>query len=168
MASRRGWWRLGTRFVGKSPAWSVKRLTAALVGMFPVACGSPPGPAAPSHPAGPTPGHGHDHAHNHGRHANAKGAGEHHEHSFADAEGYAKHFDSPERAAWQKPEEVVGMMAITPGMHVADLGAGTGYFLPHLSRAVGKDGLGDWCLTPMPSRSWPHPYSQAGACSVRS
>lgn len=31
-------------------------------------------------------------------------------------------------------------MRIEPGMSVADLGAGTGYFLPHLSRAVGAEG----------------------------
>ncbi|PKN26283.1 MAG: hypothetical protein CVU65_06100 [Deltaproteobacteria bacterium HGW-Deltaproteobacteria-22] len=31
-------------------------------------------------------------------------------------------------------------MNLLEGMHIADLGAGTGYFLPHLSRAVGPSG----------------------------
>ena len=64
----------------------------------------------------------------------------HHDHRFTDAEEWAKRFDDPSRDAWQKPEEVVRLMAIQPGMTVVDLGAGTGYFLPHLSKAVGSDG----------------------------
>ena len=32
------------------------------------------------------------------------------------------------------------LMNISPGMTVADIGAGTGYFVPHLSRAVGAKG----------------------------
>ena len=32
------------------------------------------------------------------------------------------------------------MLHCEPGMTVVDLGAGTGYFLPYLSRAVGRDG----------------------------
>jgi 2-polyprenyl-3-methyl-5-hydroxy-6-metoxy-1,4-benzoquinol methylase len=52
-------------------------------------------------------------------------------------EDYAKHFDDPKRDRWQKPREVVKLLAVTPGMVVADLGAGTGYFLPHLARAAG-------------------------------
>src|SRR5688572_930222 len=64
----------------------------------------------------------------------------HHQHRFDDAEAWAKQFDDPARDAWQKPDEVVRLMEIRPGMLVVDLGAGTGYFLQHLSRAVGPDG----------------------------
>jgi predicted methyltransferase len=56
------------------------------------------------------------------------------------AEEYAKHFDAPGRDRWQKPREVVKLLALKPGMTVVDLGAGTGYFVPHLSRAVGATG----------------------------
>jgi ubiquinone/menaquinone biosynthesis C-methylase UbiE len=35
---------------------------------------------------------------------------------------------------------VVAALHLAPGSRVADLGAGTGYFLPHLSRAVGPTG----------------------------
>lgn len=168
MASSRFWWRVGTRFGGGQGVSAERLWTAGLFGgLFAAGCGSAPAAAAPSHgepshsaveaapttggaraPAVVTPavatqtspqGDNHGHARTQG-HPDER-THDHHEHSFADAERYAKHFDSPERAAWQKPEEVVGLMAITPGMHVADLGAGTGYFLPHLSRAVGKDGL---------------------------
>jgi predicted methyltransferase len=61
-------------------------------------------------------------------------------HDFHDAARWAKVFDDPARDAWQKPAEVVAVMAIAPGMTVVDLGAGTGYFEPHLARAVGPAG----------------------------
>jgi ubiquinone/menaquinone biosynthesis C-methylase UbiE len=61
-------------------------------------------------------------------------------HRFEKAEDWAKEFDNPERDAWQKPTEVVTAMTISPGMTVADIGAGTGYFAPHLSKAVGPKG----------------------------
>ncbi len=61
-------------------------------------------------------------------------------HRFTQAEEWAKVFDDPTREAWQKPSEVVAAMRIQPGMTVVDLGAGTGYFLPHLDRAVGPQG----------------------------
>ena len=62
------------------------------------------------------------------------------EHRFEHAEQWAKEFDDPSRDSWQKPELVVAAMQIAPGMTVADIGAGTGYFEPHLSRAVGPNG----------------------------
>jgi len=61
-------------------------------------------------------------------------------HRFEKADDWAKEFDNPERDAWQKPTEVVTAMSILPGMIVADIGAGTGYFEPHLSKAVGATG----------------------------
>lgn len=61
-------------------------------------------------------------------------------HDFSDAEKWAKEFDDPKRDQWQKPSEVVQHMNIKPGMTVADIGAGTGYFLPHLDRKVGENG----------------------------
>lgn len=61
-------------------------------------------------------------------------------HRFESADEWAKRFEAPDRAAWQRPEEVVQHLALSPGMTVADLGAGTGYFLPYLSRAVGAGG----------------------------
>jgi predicted methyltransferase len=62
-------------------------------------------------------------------------------HRFAHAEQWAKKFDEPDRDAWQKPGDVVAAMEIRPGMTVADIGAGTGYFEPWLSRAVGPTGV---------------------------
>jgi len=61
-------------------------------------------------------------------------------HRFEDAEQWTKVFDEPGRDAWQKPDEVVGLVAAPPGGVVADLGAGTGYFLGRLARAVGPKG----------------------------
>jgi SAM-dependent methyltransferase len=80
-------------------------------------------------------------------HAHEDGMGHAHEHGhgplvhrFDDAEKWAREFDDPGRDAWQKPDEVVRLLALEPGMVVADLGAGTGYFMARLSRAVGDKG----------------------------
>lgn len=59
---------------------------------------------------------------------------------FDDPEYWSKIFDDPGRDAWQKPAEVVRVLGVRSGMTVADLGAGTGYFEPHLARAVGPRG----------------------------
>ncbi|WP_437564308.1 class I SAM-dependent methyltransferase [Sorangium sp. So ce542] len=90
--------------------------------------------------AGHGPGHGHHAGHGpgHGHHA-GHGPGPL-VHRFERADDWVPAFEGPERDAWQKPAEVVAAMRIAPGMRVADLGAGTGYFLPHLSRAVGPAG----------------------------
>ena len=61
-------------------------------------------------------------------------------HRFKGAEEWAKQFDDPARDAWQKPAEVVALLKLAPGMTVADVGAGTGYFEAALSRAVGPKG----------------------------
>ncbi len=60
--------------------------------------------------------------------------------SFADVEHWRSVFDDPHRDEWQKPREVVAALDLRPGMVVVDLGAGTGYFLGHFSRAVGDEG----------------------------
>jgi len=62
-------------------------------------------------------------------------------HRFDDAARWSKEFDDPARDAWQKPQAVVDAMGIAPGMTVADVGAGTGYFERRLSRAVGPSGV---------------------------
>lgn len=84
-----------------------------------------------------------DHAHAHAKGHDHEHGGHQHGplgHRFEDAEKWVAVFDDPERDAWQKPDEVVRLMDLHPGHTVADVGAGTGYFLPHLSRAVGAGG----------------------------
>lgn len=70
----------------------------------------------------------------HGGHTHA------HDPRFQDPEQFAARWNDPARDAWQKPDEIVAAMGISPGARVADLGAGTGYMLPHLSSAVGEAG----------------------------
>jgi cyclopropane fatty-acyl-phospholipid synthase-like methyltransferase len=98
-----------------------------------IGCGSParPVPEVHHHNDAEKPVHQSDHE------------GDHHAplvHGFdsEDAEHWVKRFEGPKRDATQKPSEVVAAMNITSEMVVADIGAGTGYFLPHLSKAAGR------------------------------
>lgn len=59
-------------------------------------------------------------------------------HGFADAETWAQVFDDPSRDEWQRPDDVLRAMELSPSMNVADVGAGTGYFAIRLARAVPK------------------------------
>lgn len=60
--------------------------------------------------------------------------------AYATKEGrdkVAKTLDNPDRDKNQKPEEIIQLMQVKAGMTIADIGTGTGYMLPFLSRAVG-------------------------------
>ncbi len=61
-------------------------------------------------------------------------------HTKEGRDSVAKTLDNPNRDKTQKPEEIVALMDLKPGMTVADIGTGTGYMLPFLSRAVGGGG----------------------------
>jgi ubiquinone/menaquinone biosynthesis C-methylase UbiE len=61
-------------------------------------------------------------------------------HPFDDVAKWVGVFDDPGRDAWQKPDAVLHALGVAPGMTVADLGAGTGYFSMHLAKAVGETG----------------------------
>jgi SAM-dependent methyltransferase len=58
-----------------------------------------------------------------------------------DLEAYLAKLESPERAAWQKPDELVAALRLFPGAVAADVGAGPGYFTLRLARAVGPGGM---------------------------
>src|SRR5262245_47736144 len=110
-----------TRGVTAVYKWCVQRL--AFVVFF-LGCGTPAPAVDPTH-ASPPVAHAHDPSHQHG-----------HQHDFSDASRWATQFDAADRASWQKPEEVIALLHLAPRSRVADIGAGTGYFLPYLSRAV--------------------------------
>ena len=52
----------------------------------------------------------------------------------------AHKLEDPERQVWLPVADVIRSSAIRPGMHVADVGAGTGYFAIPIARAVGVGG----------------------------
>lgn len=62
------------------------------------------------------------------------------QHGFSDAAHWAKIFESPERAEWQKPDQVVDALNLKPGQTVVDIGAGTGYFTRRFAKAVAPSG----------------------------
>lgn len=44
------------------------------------------------------------------------------------------------REEWQRPDDIVAALGLTPGVRVADVGAGDGFFTVRLARAVGPSG----------------------------
>jgi len=54
--------------------------------------------------------------------------------------GYIQSLEDPQRAEWQKPEEVLAKLGLKPGDKVADVGAGSGYFTLLFAKAVGPQG----------------------------
>jgi predicted methyltransferase len=99
--------------------WSVALLTLALSG-----CAA----RAPS-----------EHA-SHGEHGEHGAHAGHDAGHFADPSRFVPAWNDPARDAWQKPEEIIAALGLAPGAVVVDLGAGTGYLVPALSRAVGPTG----------------------------
>jgi ubiquinone/menaquinone biosynthesis C-methylase UbiE len=57
-----------------------------------------------------------------------------------DMTSYLQRLESPERDAWQKPDEVVAALGLRHGDVACDVGAGPGYFSLRLARAVGATG----------------------------
>jgi ubiquinone/menaquinone biosynthesis C-methylase UbiE len=54
--------------------------------------------------------------------------------------GHAHKLDDPERKIWMPPEAVLARLALRPGLAVADIGAGTGYFALPIARAIAPGG----------------------------
>ena len=96
-----------------------------LVAAAAVACGrssSPPSPApAPGEPA-------------------ADGRARYEGRVIAETCTGAAWLDRPDRDEREQPERVLDALALSPGMTVADVGAGTGYFTVRLARRVGPNG----------------------------
>lgn len=70
----------------------------------------------------------------------AKHGDQKHHDAFKNPVERAKKWNDPARDKTQHPEEIVAALALKPGAAVAEIGAGTGYMVAHLSKAVGADG----------------------------
>jgi len=57
-----------------------------------------------------------------------------------DVEQWLKRFERPDREVYHQRERIVSAMHLHPGMRVADIGAGTGFFTLLFARAVGPRG----------------------------
>ena len=53
----------------------------------------------------------------------------------------AQRLDDPERLKWLPPQELTAALSLSPGMTVADIGAGTGYFAMPFARAIEPAGV---------------------------
>jgi len=70
-------------------------------------------------------GHGHPHEHHHDKHRNPE-----------DLDSYIARMEDPERAGWQKPDEVLRALELAPGQVACDIGAGPGYFALRMARTA--------------------------------
>ena len=75
-----------------------------------------------------------------GCHGNGRDRGQSQNHGHEGLDDYIARQESPDRAKWQKPNEVLAALALKPGERVADLACGPGYFTIPIARSVGPTG----------------------------
>lgn len=81
-------------------------------------------------------------------------------------QGWIQRFEPPDRPSWQKPAAVLRVLGVDEGDRVADIGAGTGYFLPFLSAQVAASGkvyavdIDPDMLAYLDTREFPYPNVQ--------
>ena len=63
-----------------------------------------------------------------------------HHHERTNVMEYLDQLDSHERDQDQKPAQVIEALALKPGMYIADIGAGSGYFTRRFVEAVTETG----------------------------
>ncbi len=114
------------------------------------ACRHPPGAAEPQPPGAPAAGQSAAASEAGAREGSSHPPHQGMHHDFSDVARHAERFDDPSRDEWQRPERVLALLALRAGDVVADVGTGTGYFVPHLSRAVGPQGV-VWALDVEPA-----------------
>lgn len=85
-------------------------------------------------------GHGHQAPGHHEANGHGHGEGRDRHGNPEDFAAYLAKLEGPDRAAWQKPDEVVAALGLRPGGVACDVGTGPGYFALRLARAVGPDG----------------------------
>lgn len=71
------------------------------------------------------------HGHGHGAPPSSK---QHAHHGFDDPSAAAQRLEAPERDGWQKPEDVIASFRLPHDATVAEIGAGTGYFVVRLAK----------------------------------
>ncbi len=64
----------------------------------------------------------------------------HNPHEHRTAKEWVEILEQPGRDDWQKPAEVVEALELEPGVDIADIGAGTGYFSVPFAERVGPQG----------------------------
>ena len=53
----------------------------------------------------------------------------------------APRLEDPERLKWFPPQQIIEALRIEPGMAIADIGAGTGFFAAPMAEFAGSDGV---------------------------
>ena len=81
-------------------------------------------------------GHSEQAEHSSGSSSNQHG----HRRDARDLEDYIARMESPDRAVWQKPDQVIAALQLRRGERVADVGCGPGYFTLPIASAVGPQG----------------------------
>lgn len=57
-----------------------------------------------------------------------------------DVDAWVKRFEVESREVYSAREEILSHLGLRPGMAIADIGAGTGLFVPLFAKTVGRDG----------------------------
>jgi len=86
---------------------------------------------------------GHGHSHQGGSHSHSHGGSHSHSHGsasskFSDPVKWEKKLENPEREGLVKPSEIIKAMGVKEDSSIADIGAGTGYFVVRFAKVATK------------------------------